>query len=484
MANIIRIKRRATGGAPGAPTTLFSGELAYNENDSTLYIGIGTSGAGGTATIIPAIAGPGAYVSLVTAQTISGAKTFSGAVALGEQATAATPVTSDSSTAVATTAFVKAQNYLTGNQSIALSGDVSGSGTTSISVTIADGVVSNSKLANMTADTLKGRRSTTGQPEDLTAAQVKTLLAITPADVSGFDAQVKLARLDELALPTSNVRMNSVRIINLEDPVSAQDAATKAYVDASRQGLDVKASVRVATTEPIMLLGTQTIDGVAVAVGDRVLVKNQTIASNNGIYVVAENGWSRATDANSSSNITPGLFTFVEAGDTNADSGFVLTTDSAVVIGTTPLTFVQFSGAGQVVAGGGLEKVGNTLNIVSADVERIVINADSIDLATTGVDPDSYTLVSVDAYGRVTGGLNPTTLAGYGITDAQPAITANGILKSDGSGTVNAAVANTDYQSVITATGLLKGAGSGSVSAATAGTDYLSPDSTIDGGVF
>ena len=202
MANTIRIKRRATGGQPGAPTSLFAGELAFNESDSTLYIGVGVGGLNGTATSIPAIAGAGAYVSLVGTQTVSGDKTFSGAVNLGASATANTPATSDSSTAVATTAYVKAQNYLTGNQTTTLSGDVSGSGTTAITVTIGNGVVSNAKLANMAANTIKGRRTSTGAPEDLTVEQTKALLAITPADVAGFDAQVKLARLDELAAPT------------------------------------------------------------------------------------------------------------------------------------------------------------------------------------------------------------------------------------------------------------------------------------------
>jgi hypothetical protein len=168
MPNTIRIKRRAAGGAAGAPPSLLAGELAFNETDSTLYVGVGTAGAGGTATTIPAIAGAGAFATLTTTQTISGNKTFSGTVGLGSSATATTQSTGDNSTFVATTAFVKAQNYLTANQSIAISGDATGTGTTSITVTIANGVVTNAKLADMAAATIKGRStgSGTGEAQD------------------------------------------------------------------------------------------------------------------------------------------------------------------------------------------------------------------------------------------------------------------------------------------------------------------------------
>ena len=110
------------------------------------------------------------------------------------------------------------------------------------------------------------------------------------------------------------------------------------------------------------------------------------------------------------------MFTFVEEGTTNADSGWVLTTDGAITVGTTALTFAQFSGAGQVVAGAGLTKTGNTLDVATASTARIVVNPDSIDLATVGT-AGTYRSVTTDAYGRVTAGTNPTTFAGYGISD-------------------------------------------------------------------
>lgn len=469
MANTVRIKRRASGAA-GAPSTLSNAELAFNEMDDTLYYGKGTGGAGGSATTIEAIGGKGAFVALTGAQTIAGVKTFS------SSPVAPTPTNSDNSTNVATTAFVKNQSYLTANQNITVSGDASGSGTTSISLTLANSGVTAGTYTKLTVDA-KGR-ATVGTT--LSASDVPTL---TASKISDFDTQVRTSRLDQMAVPTGSVSMNSQKITSLLDPTSAQDAATKAYVDSVAQGLDVKSSVVVATTANITLSGTQTIDGVAVIAGDRVLVKNQTTTSANGVYVVAAGSWTRSTDADAWTELVS-AFLFVEKGTTQADTGWVCTVDPGGTIDTTAVTFSQFSSAGNYVAGNGLTLTGTTFDVGTASSARIVVNSDNIDLATTGVTASTYKSVTVDAYGRVTAGTNPTTLSGYGITDAQSQITATGILKGAGAGSVSAAVAGTDYQAAITATGMLKGGGSGSVSAAVAGTDYLSPSSDIDGGTF
>lgn len=406
MANTLRIKRRVSG-SPGAPSALENAELAFNEVDNTLYYGKGTGGAGGTATSVEAIGGSGAYLTLSTAQTVSGNKTFTGDVVVPTQAT------SDNSTKAATTAFVKAQNYLTGNQTISVTGDASGSGATSITLTLAS-VGTAGTYTKVTTDA-KGR-VTAGTT--LSASDIPTL---TASKISDFDTQVRTNRLDQLAAPTADVSLNSRKITNLADPTGAQDAATKAYVDATKQGLDVKDSVRAATTANITLSGTQTIDGVSLVAGNRVLVKNQTNGAENGIYDVVSGGaWTRSADANVSSEVTSGMFVFVEEGTTNADSGWVLTTDGSITLDTTAIAFTQFSGAGQITAGAGLTKTGNTLDVGTASASRIVVNADNIDLATTGVSAGTYQAVTVDTYGRVTGGSNPTTLSGYGITDAQP----------------------------------------------------------------
>lgn len=145
---------------------------------------------------------------------------------------------------------------------------------------------------------------------------------------------------------------------------NATDVATKSYVDSVAQGLDVKDSVIVATTANITLSGTQTIDGVSVSVGDRVLVKNQTVKENNGIYLVASGSWTRTTDANTYDELV-GAFTFVEEGTTQKDTGWVCTNDKGGTIGVTHIEFSQFSGAGTYSAGTGLTLTGSTFAIDS-----------------------------------------------------------------------------------------------------------------------
>jgi hypothetical protein len=232
---------------------------------------------------------------------------------------------------------------------------------------------------------------------------------LVASNVNDFNTAVRTNRLDQMAVPTGDVSFNSVKITSLADPVSAQDAATKSYVDAARMGLDVKESVRVATTANLTLSGTQTIDGVSLSAGDRVLVKNQSTASQNGIYVVAAGVWGRASDADISAEVTAGMFTFVAEGTVNADSGWVLTTNDTITLGTTSLTFAQFSGAGQITAGAGLTKNGNTIDAVGT-AGRIVVNADNIDLDTVSQTDGSGSAgtsfvqsVTRDSYGRVTG---------------------------------------------------------------------------------
>ena len=184
--------------------------------------------------------------------------------------------------------------------------------------------------------------------------------------ISDFDAGVRTNRLDQLTAPTASVSLNSQTITDLADPVNTQDAATKGFVEATSQGLDVKDSVKVATTGNITistaLNSGDTIDGITLADNDRVLVKDQSTASQNGIYIVSSSP-SRSADLATGADAA-GMFTFVEQGTVNADNGFVCTSNKgSAVVGTNNLTFAQFSGAGQVIAGDGLDKSGNTLSV-------------------------------------------------------------------------------------------------------------------------
>jgi hypothetical protein len=169
-------------------------------------------------------------------------------------------------------------------------------------------------------------------------------------------------------------------------PTDSAHVATKGYVDAARSGLDVKQSVRVATTGPVTIANQleagDTIDGETLVAGDRVLVKNQSTASENGIYVVQASGAAvRATDFDSSDEVSAGAFTFVEEGTDNADSGWVVITDGSITVGSTAIDWAQFSGAGQIVAGDALSKDGETLN-VNVDNVSIEVSADALRIAS------------------------------------------------------------------------------------------------------
>ena len=356
MANTIRIKRSTN---TASPTTLENAELAYSEQSKKLFIGEGTGGSGGSATSIVAIGGAGAFVTLTTDQTdISGDKTFTGAVDVGA-ATATTAASSDDSTKVATTAYVQAQGYLVANTAI--------TGATKAKITYdADGLV------------------TAGA--DLTAGDIPSLGS---SKILDFDTSVRLSRLDQMAAPTGSVSMNSQKITNLATPVSDSDACTKGYTDSVVNGLDIKASCRVATTANIALSGGSvptSIDGVTLSTtnADRVLVKDQTDASENGIYryisIEGSPVFHRTADANADAEVTAGLFVFIAEGTDNADKGFVLTTNDDITVGTTDLTFTQFSKAGDITAGNGLSQTGTAFNVGAGTGITVGTN----DVALTG----------------------------------------------------------------------------------------------------
>ena len=253
---------------------------------------------------------------------------------------------------------------------------------------------------------------------------------------------------------TGTVDHNGARLTGVGTPTQGTDAANKNYVDSVKQALDIKDSVRVATTAALTVTAagsgatktltnatTQTaitLDSIVLALNDRVLVKDQATGADNGIYTVtnigsASTNWvlTRASDADISADVTPGMFTFVEQGTVNADNGFVLTTDGPVTLETTALTFVQFSGAGQIVAGNGLTKSGNTLD-VGGTAGRITIAADSVDIASTYVGQTSITTLGTIATGTWQGTLVGPTYGGTGVNNGSNTLTLAGNVTHSG----------------------------------------------------
>jgi hypothetical protein len=195
-------------------------------------------------------------------------------------------------------------------------------------------------------------------------------------------------KLHDFAVATASVDLNSQKITNLATPTDATDAANKGYVDAAVVGIDWKASVRVATTAAVTLATAfengDTLDGVTLATGNRVLVKDQADGAENGIYTVNASGApTRATDADTAAEVTASFAVFVEEGTVNADSAWTLTNNGTVTIGTTALVFTQFTGLGQITAGNGLTKLANTLDVVAGT--GIIANANDVAIDTAVV---------------------------------------------------------------------------------------------------
>jgi len=229
-------------------------------------------------------------------------------------------------------------------------------------------------------------------------------------------------------------------------PTDAAHIATKGYVDAARQGLDVKQSVRVATTAAINLSSDlnngDTIDGVTLVTGDRVLVKNQGTALENGIYVATASGAaSRSSDANGTADtgeLKSGTFTFVEEGTVNSDKGFVVSTNGTITVDTTGIAWTQFSGAGSFTSGDGLSQDGNTIH-VNVTANRTAIVADAIDIASTYVGQSSITTLGTITTGVWNGTDVAVTDGGTGASDAPTARTNLGIKTTGGAASTTTA---------------------------------------------
>jgi hypothetical protein len=256
-------------------------------------------------------------------------------------------------------------------------------------------------------------------------SSVQTQLTTTAGAVAGLGTS-KLS-VDGTNAMAANLNAGNFRIINLAAPTAQTDAVTKEYVDNFVQGLHWVGSARAATTANITLSGLQTVDGVVLAVADRVLVKDQTTTSQNGVWLAAAGAWSRATDYNTTVEVSNSAV-FVLEGTVNLKSTWVQTSTSPV-IGTDPIVFTAFSGPTINTAGAGVQFIstghvaldlytGGGLMLTSNGTAADASNPDS-KLALTNIGTaGTYRSVTVDAKGRVSAGTNPTTIAGYGLTDA------------------------------------------------------------------
>ena len=229
--------------------------------------------------------------------------------------------------------------------------------------------------------------------------------SIAHTKISDFDSGVRTNRLDQLASATSTVSGVT--------PTADAHFATKGYVDGVAQGLDIKEAARVATTANITLSGTQTIDGVSVVADNRVLVKNQTDSSQNGLYLCKASSWTRTDDLATGADASS-VFVFISEGSTQADQGFVCSTDKgSAVVGTNNLTFTQFSGSGSITAGDGLDKSGNEF---------------SVDLKANGGIVIESTEMAVDLSASSITGTLAVGDGGTGATSASAARTALGLV--------------------------------------------------------
>jgi hypothetical protein len=341
------------------------------------------------------------------------------------------------------------------------------------------------------ADTLVGRATgvDSGNITDLTVAEVKALLNLEDADVKALAGAMVtgntetgitvtyqagdntidfvVSTLDALPAPTASLSLNSQKITNLATPTVSTDAATKAYVDATAAGIDVKGSVRVASTATVgtynstggtsalgqLTSAPNTLDGVTLAANDRILVKDHSTGAANGIYVVTTLGsgangvWDRAGDADSDAEVTSGMYVFVEEGTANADAGFILTTNNPITLGGasgTSLTFTQFSGAGQITAGAGLTKTGNTIDVIGTS-NRITVNANDIDISAAYVGQTSITTLGTITTGTWTGTAIAAANGGtgqtsYAVGDILYASTSSALSKLAGVATGNALI--------------------------------------------
>jgi hypothetical protein len=235
-----------------------------------------------------------------------------------------------------------------------LTGDVTSVGNATTLATVATAGVTGSSTA-IPVVTINAKGLTTSITTAAVIAPANTLSGSTLAAGVTGSSLTSLGTIANLSVTAGTISTT---------PSASTDIANKDYVDTVAQGLDPKASCVAATTIDIILSAPQTIDGIALIAGDRCLVKNQSAPAENGIYVVAAAAWTRSTDMNAWVEV-PGAFTFIEQGTTQADTGWVCTSNAGGTLGTTAITFVQFAGVGSYTASTGLTLTGTAFSLTA-----------------------------------------------------------------------------------------------------------------------
>jgi Avian adenovirus fibre, N-terminal len=284
------------------------------------------------------------------------------------------------------------------------------------------------------------RGTTQIQPITIADAQVATAAAI---QTSKLQDGAKFIKSDGTVAMTAPLNMGSQTIQSLADPVNPTDAATRQWVLANVAGGVVSSTTVTAASvgSNLTLSGTQTVDGVALAAGNTILVKDQTTQSGNGIYTVAAGAWTRMAAMDTWAEV-PGMLVSVQQGTINHDTVWLSTADAGGTLGTTPITFTQLPGPSDITAGAGLLRTGQVIDVVAADAS-MTINADSLGVkldparaitvvaAGIGVNIDSATMqISGNLVGVKSGVYQPagTYLAATNIvTRETPTGTMNGV---------------------------------------------------------